>query len=91
MQPCDTKHLDPRRGIGPEVAAPQSASSTPPECKLKWEELEARTDIATEQASSFNQGAIAFRAPQSRCAKGSYRNGHAGGAPSVERGPAQNA
>ena len=75
--------LIPGEGIGPEVAAATKRVIDAAGVQIEWEELEARTDSATEAGQLVNQGAIASVRRNRVALKGPTGTAIAGGAPSV--------
>src|SRR5260370_12334154 len=75
--------LSPGEGIGPEVAAATKRVIDAAGVQIEWEELEARTDSATEAGQLVNQGAIASVRRNRVALKGPTGTAIAGGAPSV--------
>ena len=75
--------LIPGEGIGPEVAAAAKRVIDAAGVQIEWEELEARTDSATEAGQLVNQAAIASVRRNRVALKGPTGTAIAGGAPSV--------
>jgi isocitrate dehydrogenase (NAD+) len=75
--------LIPGEGIGPEVAAATKRVLKAAGVQIDWEELEARTDKATEAGQLVNQGAVASVRRNHIALKGPMGTAIAGGAPSV--------
>jgi len=75
--------LIPGEGIGPEVAAATRRVIDAAGVQIDWEELEARTDSATEAGQRVNQAAIDSVRRNHVALKGPTGTAIAGGAPSV--------
>jgi isocitrate dehydrogenase (NAD+) len=75
--------LIPGEGIGPEVAAATRRILEAAGVQIDWEELEARTDKATEAGQLVNQSAVASVRKNRVALKGPMGTAIAGGAPSV--------
>jgi isocitrate dehydrogenase (NAD+) len=75
--------LIPGEGIGPEVAAATRRILEAAGVQIDWEELEARTDKATEAGQLVNQAAVASVRKNRVALKGPMGTAIAGGAPSV--------
>jgi len=75
--------LIPGEGIGPEVAAAVRRILKATGVQIAWEELEARTDKATEKGQLVNQAAVEAVRRNKVALKGPTATGIAGGAPSV--------
>src|SRR5260221_8835503 len=75
--------LIPGEGIGPEVAAATKRVIDAAGVQIESEELEARTDSATQAGQIVNQGAIASVRRNRVALKGPTATAIAGGAPSV--------
>jgi isocitrate dehydrogenase (NAD+) len=75
--------LIPGEGIGPEVAAAARRILEAAGVQIDWEELEARTDKATEAGQLVNQSAVASVRKNRVALKGPMGTAIAGGAPSV--------
>jgi isocitrate dehydrogenase (NAD+) len=75
--------LIPGEGIGPEVAAATRRILEANGVQIDWEELEARTDKATEAGQGVNQSAIDSVRRNRVALKGPTSTAIAGGAPSV--------
>src|SRR5712691_614843 len=75
--------LIPGEGIGPEVAAVTRRVIDAAGVQIDWEELEARTDSATEAGQRVNQAAIDSVRRNHVALKGPTGTAIAGGAPSV--------
>jgi isocitrate dehydrogenase (NAD+) len=75
--------LIPGEGIGPEVAAATRRIIDAAGVQVEWEELEARTDSATEAGQRVNQAAIESVRRNHVALKGPTGTAIAGGAPSV--------
>src|ERR1700737_576784 len=75
--------LIPGEGIGLEVAAATKRVIDAAGGQIEWEELEARTDSATEEGQLVNQAAIASVRRNRVALKGPTGTAIAGGAPSV--------
>jgi isocitrate dehydrogenase (NAD+) len=75
--------LIPGEGIGPEVAAATRRILEAAGVQIDWEELEARTDKATEAGQLVNQLAVASVRKNRVALKGPMGTAIAGGAPSV--------
>jgi isocitrate dehydrogenase (NAD+) len=75
--------LIPGEGIGPEVAAATHRILEAAGVQIDWEELEARTDKATEAGQLVNQSAVASVRKNRVALKGPMGTAIAGGAPSV--------
>ncbi len=73
----------PGEGIGPEVAAATRRILEAAGVQIDWEELEARTDKATEAGQLVNQSAVASVRKNRVALKGPMGTAIAGGAPSV--------
>ena len=81
-----TRHkvtLIPGEGIGPEVAAAVRRILEAAGVQIDWEELEARTDKATEAGQLVNQAAVDSVRRNHVALKGPTGTAIAGGAPSV--------
>jgi isocitrate dehydrogenase (NAD+) len=75
--------LIPGEGIGPEVAAATRRVLEAAGVQIDWEELEARTDKATEAGQLVNQSAVESVRRNHMALKGPTGTAIAGGAPSV--------
>jgi isocitrate dehydrogenase (NAD+) len=75
--------LIPGEGIGPEVAAATRCILEAAGVQIDWEELEARTDKATEAGQLVNQVAVESVRRNRVALKGPMGTAIAGGAPSV--------
>jgi isocitrate dehydrogenase (NAD+) len=75
--------LIPGEGIGPEVAAAVKRILEATGVQIDWEELEARTDKATEAGQLVNQAAVESVRRNHVALKGPMGTAIAGGAPSV--------
>jgi isocitrate dehydrogenase (NAD+) len=75
--------LIPGEGIGPEVATATKRILEATGVQFDWEELEARTDKATEAGQSVNQAAVESVRRNKVALKGPTGTAIAGGAPSV--------
>jgi isocitrate dehydrogenase (NAD+) len=75
--------LIPGEGIGPEVASATRRILEAAGVQIDWEELEARTDKATEAGQMVNQAAIDSVRRNHVALKGPTGTAIAGGAPSV--------
>jgi len=75
--------LIPGEGIGPEVAAAARRIIDAAGVQIEWQELEARTDSATEAGQLVNQAAIDAVRRNRVALKGPTATAIAGGAPSV--------
>ncbi len=75
--------LIPGEGIGPEVAAAVRRILEAVGVQIDWEELEARTDKATEAGQLVNQAAVESVRRNHIALKGPMGTAIAGGAPSV--------
>jgi isocitrate dehydrogenase (NAD+) len=75
--------LIPGEGIGPEVAAATRRILEAAGVQIDWDELEARTDKATEAGQLVNQSAVASVRKNRVALKGPMGTAIAGGAPSV--------
>jgi isocitrate dehydrogenase (NAD+) len=75
--------LIPGEGIGPEVAAATRRILEAAGVQIDWEELEARTDKATEAGQLVNQSAVESVRRNRVALKGPMGTAIAGGAPSV--------
>jgi isocitrate dehydrogenase (NAD+) len=75
--------LIPGEGIGPEVAAAVRRILEAAGAQIDWEELEARTDKATEAGQLVNQAAVESVRRNHVALKGPMGTAIAGGAPSV--------
>ncbi len=75
--------LIPGEGVGPEVAAATRRVIDAAGVQIDWEELEARTDSATEAGQRVNQAAIDSVRRNHVALKGPTGTAIAGGAPSV--------
>ncbi len=75
--------LIPGEGIGPEVAAAVRRILEATGVQIDWEELEARTDKATEAGQLVNQAAVDSVRRNHVALKGPTGTAIAGGAPSV--------
>src|ERR1700704_5381548 len=75
--------LIPGEGIGPEVASAVRRILAATGVKIDWEELEGRTDKATEKGQLVNRGAVAPLRRNHVALKGPTGTAIAGGAPSV--------
>jgi isocitrate dehydrogenase (NAD+) len=75
--------LIPGEGIGPEVATATKRILQATGVQFDWEELEARTDKATEAGQSVNQAAVESVRRNKVALKGPTGTAIAGGAPSV--------
>ena len=75
--------LIPGEGIGPEVAAAAKRVLEAVGVEIDWEELEARTDKATEAGQLVNQAAVESVRRNHVALKGPMGTAIAGGAPSV--------
>jgi isocitrate dehydrogenase (NAD+) len=75
--------LIPGEGIGPEVAAATRRIIDAAGVQIEWQELEARTDSATEAGQRVNQVAIDSVRRNGVALKGPTGTAIAGGAPSV--------
>jgi isocitrate dehydrogenase (NAD+) len=75
--------LIPGEGIGPEVATAVRRILEAAGVQIEWEELEARTDKATEKGQLVNQAAVEAVRRNKVALKGPTATGIAGGAPSV--------
>jgi isocitrate dehydrogenase (NAD+) len=75
--------LIPGEGIGPEVATATRRILEAAGVQIDWDELEARTDKATEAGQLVNQSAVASVRKNRVALKGPMGTAIAGGAPSV--------
>jgi isocitrate dehydrogenase (NAD+) len=75
--------LIPGEGIGPEVASATRRILEAAGVRIDWEELEARTDKATEAGQMVNQAAVDSVRRNHVALKGPTGTAIAGGAPSV--------
>src|ERR1700737_2055257 len=75
--------LIPGEGIGPEVASAVRRILAATGVKIEWEELEGRTDKATEKGQLASQSAVESVRKNHLALKGPMATAVAGGAPSV--------